>query len=117
LIEGQFRDLERVGLVTRDEPGAEEQSHWSAVGEGVVFEIPDEIERQTVAQQLTTVMLLPYVDLPHGWVADAEPRLKPASTPADRLLNARFTVTPDELRRFQEGLERLLEVVAAELEG
>jgi hypothetical protein len=59
-IQGHLRD-QRVGLVTRDEPGAEEQSHWSAVGEGVVL--------------------------------------------------------PDELRRFQEELDRLPEVVAAELEG
>ena len=54
-------------------------------------------------------MLLNYVDLPRRWIADEGPRLKLEWVRAAGVLNARVTVTPDELRGIQEGLERLLE--------
>lgn len=54
-------------------------------------------------------MLLNYVDLPRRWVSDEEPRLELDWVRAAGLLNARVTVTPDELRGIQAELERLLE--------
>jgi hypothetical protein len=54
-------------------------------------------------------MLLRYVDLPRRWVAEDEPRLALDWARAAGLFNARVTLTPDELRGLQEGLERLLE--------
>jgi hypothetical protein len=54
-------------------------------------------------------MLLNYVDLPRRWVADEESRLELDWVRAAGLLNARVTVTPDELRGIQAELERLLE--------
>jgi hypothetical protein len=54
-------------------------------------------------------MLLNYVDLPRRLVSDEEPRLELDWVRAAGLLNARVTVTPDELRGIQAELERLLE--------
>jgi hypothetical protein len=54
-------------------------------------------------------MMLNFVDLPRRWVADDEPRLNLDWARASGLFNARLTVTPDELRNLQEGLERLVE--------
>jgi len=102
-IEGHLEALERFGLVARQE------SRWSAVAKGFVFEIPDDPEGQAAARKLSSVMMLNYVDLPRRWVADDEPRLKLDWARASGLFNARLTVTPDELRNLQEGLERLVE--------
>ncbi len=102
--EAHLEELERVGLVTRDDDG-----RWSTIGKGFVFEIPDDPEGQAAARELTNVMLLSYVDLPRRWVADDEPRLALDWVRAAGLFNARVTLTPDELRSVQEDLERLLE--------
>jgi Helix-turn-helix domain len=101
-IEEHLGALEAFGLVTHGD-------RWAAVGKGFVFEIPGEPEGQAAARQLSRVMLLQYVDLPRDWVADDEPRLGPEWARAAGVLNAGVTVTPDELRGLQEGLERLLE--------
>jgi hypothetical protein len=103
VIEGHLDELERTGLVTRNEPG------WSAVGSGFVFEIPDDPDGEEAARQLTGVMLLHYADLPRRWVADEEPRLTLDWVRAAGSLNARVAVTPEELRGMQQALERLLE--------
>lgn len=103
VIEGHLDELEQVGLVTRDE------REWSAVGKGLVFEIPDDPVGQAAGRELTGVMLLQYVDLPRRWVADEEDRLTLDWLRAAGLFNARVTVTPDELRGIQDALERLLE--------
>jgi DNA-binding transcriptional ArsR family regulator len=58
---------------------AEEDDSWSAVTKGLVFEIPDDPEGQA------------------EWVRAAG------------VINSRVTLTPDELRGLQEGLEGLLE--------
>ena len=101
-IEEHLRALEASGLATRGD-------RWEAVGKGFVFEIPDEPEGQAAARELSRVMLLQYVDLPRRWVAEDEPRLELDWARAAGLFNARVTVTPDELRGLQEGLEQLLE--------
>jgi DNA-binding transcriptional ArsR family regulator len=97
-----LRELEASGLVTGGD-------RWEAVGKGFVFEIPEEPEGQEAARELSRVMLLQYVDLPRRWVAEDEPRLALDWARAAGLFNARVTVSPDELRELQEGLERLLE--------
>jgi DNA-binding transcriptional ArsR family regulator len=109
-IEGHLQELATFGLVSRRAPASDiERSRWSAVGKGFVFEIPDDPEGQAAARSLGKAMLLHYVDLPRRWVADEEPRLALDWVRAAGLLNARVTVTPDELRGIQEALERLLE--------
>lgn len=98
-----LEELEQFGLVTR------RAGRWEAVAKGFVFEIPDDSEGQAAARKLSSVMMLNYVDLPRRWVADEEPRLQLDWARAAGLFNARLTVTPDELRDLQEGLERLVE--------
>jgi DNA-binding transcriptional ArsR family regulator len=102
-VETHLEELGRFGLATSRE------GRWEAVAKGFVFEIPDDPEGQAAARQLSNVMMLSYVDLPRRWVADDEPRLKLDWARAAGLFNARLTVTPDELRGLQEGLERLVE--------
>jgi hypothetical protein len=102
-----LEELERFGFVARVEVAGE--SGWKAVAKGFVFEIPDDPEGQAAARQLSNVMMESYVDLPRRWIAEDEPRLELDSARAAGLFNARVTVTPDELRGLQNGLERLLE--------
>lgn len=97
-------ELERLGLV-----GRADAERWHAVAKGFVFEIPDDPDGQAAARRLSNVMYLNYADLPRRWVANDEPRLELDWARAAGLFNARLTVTPDELRRIQEDLERLLE--------
>lgn len=109
-IEEHLQELARFGLAAcRGLVSDTDGSRWSALGKGFVFEIPDDPEGQAAARSLGNSMLLHYVDLPRRWVADEEPRLELDWVRAAGLLNARVTATPDELRRIQEGLERLLE--------
>jgi DNA-binding transcriptional ArsR family regulator len=103
-LEDHLRELERFGLVSRDE-----DARWEAVAKGIVFEIPEDPEGQAAARQLANVMLLNYADEPRRWVADDEPRLELDWVRAAGMLNARVGVTPDELRGLQQDLERLLE--------
>jgi pimeloyl-ACP methyl ester carboxylesterase/DNA-binding transcriptional ArsR family regulator len=103
-VQESLHELEHFGLVTHaDETG------WGAVAKGFVFEIPDDLEGQAAARELSNAMLLRYVDLPRQWIADHEPQLDLAWIQATGLTNARVVVTPDELRGLQEGLEGLLE--------
>jgi hypothetical protein len=104
-VEAQLAELERFELVSR---GAG-SDRWEAVAKGFIFEIPYDPEGQAAARQLSNVMLLTYVDLPKRWVSEEEPRLELDRVRAAGLFNARVTVTSDELRGIQEGLERLLE--------
>jgi DNA-binding transcriptional ArsR family regulator len=104
---GELEELERFGFVERVEVAGE--SGWKAVAKGFVFEIPDDPEGQAAARRLSNVMMERYVDLPRSWIADDEPRLELDWARAAGLFNARVTVTPDELRGLQDGLERLLE--------
>lgn len=96
-----LEELERLGFVTR------EGDHWSVVGKGIFFEIPDEPERQAAARELTQVMLLHYEGLPRRWVEESEPSLSVDWARAAGMFNARVTLTPVELTHLQEELERL----------
>jgi DNA-binding transcriptional ArsR family regulator len=102
-VRSHLRELETFGLVSRD------GERWHVVGKGFVFEIPDDREGQAAARKLSTVMMLRYADLPRRWIEDSEPDLELEWVRAAGLFNARMSVTPDELRGIQEGLEHLLE--------
>ena len=103
----ELEELERFGFVEGAEVAGE--SGWKAVAKGFVFEIPDDPEGQAAARQLSNVMMERYVDLPRSWIAADEPRLELDWARAAGLFNARVTVTADELRGLQDGLERLME--------
>lgn len=102
-VRTHLRELETFGLVSQA------GERWQAVAKGFVFEIPEDGEGQAAARRLSTVMMLGHADLTRRWVEDSEPRLELEWVRAAGLFNARTSVTPDELRRIQEGLEHLLE--------
>ena len=109
-IRDHLEALEAVGLVECQQHDADpEESRWSAVGRGFVFEIPEDPAGQAAARQLSNAMLLHYVDLPRQWVAEVEPQLELEWARPAGLLNTRVVVTPNELRDLQVALERLLE--------
>jgi DNA-binding transcriptional ArsR family regulator len=102
--------LEEVGLVERHERGVEEElTTWTAIGKGVVFEIPEGADGQGAARQLSKTMLLQYIDLPQRWVSDEEPHLTLEWARAAGSLNVRLLLTPEELRDIQAEFERVLE--------
>jgi DNA-binding transcriptional ArsR family regulator len=99
-----LRTLADAGLIDRDEDG-----EWSTEARGIYFEIPDEPEAQRAARELSNTMLVKYASPPAEWVRSVEPQLDVAWARAAGLFNARPELAPDELRRLQEDLERLLE--------
>jgi hypothetical protein len=105
-----LEELERLGFVTRD------GDHWSAVGSGIYFEIPEDPAGQAAARALTKVMLLREADRPNRWVEHDEPKLTVDWARASGMFNARVRLTADELRDVQEDLERLLAPFTARAE-
>ena len=103
----QLRHLADAGLIDRDATGA-----WSTEARGIYFEIPDEPEAQRAARDLSNTMLAKYASLPSEWVSRVEPLLDVTWARAAGLFNTRVELAPDELRRLQEDLERLLEPFA-----
>jgi predicted transcriptional regulator len=103
----QLRQLADVGLIQQDATGK-----WSTEARGIYFEIPDEPEAQRAARDLSNTMLVKYASLPSEWVRRVEPLLDVTWARAAGLFNARVELAPDELRRLQEDLERLLEPFA-----
>ncbi len=99
-----FAQLAAAGLIEQDAAGK-----WSTEARGIYFEIPDEPEAQRAARELSNTMLVKYESLPSDWVRQIEPQLDVTWARAAGLFNARVELTPDELRRLQEDLERLLE--------
>ena len=99
-----LRALSAAGLIEQDAAG-----DWSTEARGIYFEIPDEREAQRAARELSNTMLVKYGSIPSEWVSHIEPRLDVAWARAAGLFNARTELTPDELRRLQEDLERLLQ--------
>jgi DNA-binding transcriptional ArsR family regulator len=89
-----------------------EDRKWRAAGRGFVFEMPDDPEGQEAARQLANAVLLRYVDLPRRWLEDDEPRLPVDWLRASGAFNARMSLTSDELRELQAGLELLIEPYA-----
>jgi len=105
--ESQLRQLAEAGLIDRDAAG-----RWNTEARGIYFEIPDEPEAQRAARELSNTMLVKYASLPVEWVRRIEPLLDVTWARAAGLFNARVELTPDELRRLQGDLERLLEQFA-----
>jgi DNA-binding transcriptional ArsR family regulator len=103
-IRGHLQELETFGLVK----STEADDSWSAVAKGLFLEIPDDPEGQAAARQLSNMMLSRSGDLPARWAAEDEPRLGSEWIRAAGVINSRVTLTPDELRSLQEGLEQLL---------
>jgi len=102
-----LRQLADAGLIDQDADG-----RWSTEARGVYFELPDEPEAQRAARELSNTMLLKYATLPSEWVRRVEPLLDVAWVRAAGLFNARVELAPDELRRLQADVERLLEPFA-----
>jgi DNA-binding transcriptional ArsR family regulator len=100
----QLRKLADAGLIDQDATG-----RWSTEARGIYFEIPDEPEAQRAARDLSNTMLSKYASLPSEWVRQVEPLLDVTWARAAGLFNTRVVLAPDELRRLQEDLERLLE--------
>jgi DNA-binding transcriptional ArsR family regulator len=105
-VEAALAEFEACGLAVA------EDGKWCAAGRGFVFEMPNEPEGQEAARQLANAVLLQYVDLPRRWLEDDEPRLPVDWLRASGAFNARMSLTPDELREFQAGLELLIEPYA-----
>ena len=101
--ERQLEELETFGLVERD------GERWAAIAKGFAFEIPDDGEGETAARQLSNSIMSSSLDVPKGWLADAEPRLEPDWVRAAGLFNARVLITSEELRDLQQRLEQLVE--------
>jgi DNA-binding transcriptional ArsR family regulator len=99
-----LQQLAEAGLIDRDDSGS-----WSTEARGIYFEIPDEPTAQQAARELSNTMLLRYGSIPSEWVRHVEPLLDVSWARAAGLFNARTELTPEELRRLQEDLERLLE--------
>jgi DNA-binding transcriptional ArsR family regulator len=105
-VEAALAEFEACGLAVA------EDGEWRAAGRGFVFEMPDDPEGQEAARQLANAVLLQYVDLPRRWLEADEPRLPVDWLRASGAFNARFALTPDELRELQAGLEVLIEPYA-----
>jgi DNA-binding transcriptional ArsR family regulator len=100
----QLRQLADAGLIDQDATG-----RWSTEARGIYFEIPDEPEAQRAARDLSNTMLTKYASGPSDWARQVEPLLDVTWARAAGLFNTRVELAPDELRRLQEDLERLLE--------
>jgi hypothetical protein len=105
-VEAALEEFEACGLAVA------EDGEWRTAGRGFVFEMPDDPEGQAAAQQLANAVLLQYVDLPRRWLQDDDPRLPVDWLRASGAFNARMSLTPDELRELQAGLEVLIEPYA-----
>jgi hypothetical protein len=102
--DSSLEELEGLGLARHIGDG-----RWEALGKGFVFEVPDDPEGESAARQLSLTVMRSTGDLPERWIAEEEPRLEPEWAKASGLFNARVTLTAEELRGLQEGLERLVE--------
>jgi hypothetical protein len=102
-VQAMLDVLADVGLVTAD------GERWSAVGRGLLFSVPDDPDGQRAARRLAAVMMLRNEGVPRLWATEHEPRLDPAWFQATGMLNARLTMTTDELIDLQEQIEHLIE--------
>ena len=100
----ELRRLGEAGFIDLDAGG-----NWSTKARGLYFEIPDEPEAQRAARDLSNTMLVRYASLPSEWVQRIEPRLDVTRARAAGLFNARLELLPEEVERFQQDLEALLE--------
>jgi DNA-binding transcriptional ArsR family regulator len=110
-VEAALAEFEACGLADA------EDGEWRAAGRGFVFELPDDPEGQEAARRLANAVLRQNFDLPRRWLEDDEPRLSVDWLRASGAFNARFELTPDELRELQAGLEVLIEPYATRTEA
>jgi hypothetical protein len=110
-VEAALTEFEACGLAVA------EGGEWRTAGRGFVFEMPDDPKGQEAARQLANAVLLQYVDMPRRWLEDDEPRLPVDWLRASGAFNARMSLTPDELRELQAGLEVLIEAYATRNEA
>jgi DNA-binding transcriptional ArsR family regulator len=103
-LSSELGQLGEAGLIDQDSSGK-----WSTEARGIYVEIPDEPQAQRAARDLSNTMLAKYASLPTEWARRVEPLLDVAWARAAGLFNTRVELAPDELRRLQEDLERLLE--------
>jgi hypothetical protein len=96
--------LAEVGLVT-----SESGDRWSAVGRGLLLEVPEDPEGERAARKLANIIMLRNADIPRRWAAQDEPHLDRTWFRSAGALNARLTMTPAELDDFQQQIERLIE--------
>jgi len=82
---------------------------WSAVGRGLLLEVPDDPEGELAARKLASIIMLRNADIPRRWAADDEPHLDRAWFRSAGALHARLTMTPTELDELQQQIERLIE--------
>lgn len=106
-VEEHLRALESIGLVESETDGRD--TRWSPAAKGIYFEIPDDLEAQRAARELSNVMLAKYAELPFAWLREQEPILELEWARAAGLLNARVEMTPAEASGLQQELERVLE--------
>ena len=107
-VDDHLRELESLGFVEKT-VGEDGEVRWTTEARGIYFEIPKEPAGQLAARQLSKLMMTQSVELPALWADSEEPKLDLEWARAAGLFNARVELTSDELRRIQEGLERLLE--------
>jgi DNA-binding MarR family transcriptional regulator len=107
-VDDHLRELESVGFVEKT-AGEDGEVRWTTEAKGIYFEIPDEPAGQLAARQLGKTMMTKYAELPASWAGREEAKLDLEWARAAGMFNARVELTPDELRRIQDGLERLLE--------
>ena len=107
-VDDHLRELESVGFVEKA-AGEDGEFRWTTEAKGIYFEIPDEAEGQVAARQLSKMMMTRYAEAPASWASSEEPKLDLEWARAAGMFNARLDLAPDELRRVQEELERLLE--------
>jgi predicted transcriptional regulator len=110
-VEAALAEFEACGLALAHD------REWRAAGRGFVFEMPDDPEGQDAARKLANAVLRQNVDLPRRWLDDDEPRLSVDWLRASGAFNARFALTPEELRELQAGLEVLIEPYATRTEA
>jgi DNA-binding transcriptional ArsR family regulator len=103
-VTGMLAILADAGLVT-----SEGGDRWSAVGRGLLLEVPDDPEGEQAARKLAGIIMLRNDDIPRRWLADDEPHLDLAWFRSAGALNARLTMTPPELEDLQQQIERLME--------
>jgi DNA-binding transcriptional ArsR family regulator len=88
----------------------ERNGSWVAAGRGVFLPAAlEDAEASAAARALGVVMLRAVAGVPQRWLDEVEPALDPVWAGAAGLFNAGVVLTPGELERVQQELERVLE--------
>jgi hypothetical protein len=101
-VRAALEDFAACGLASK------EAANWRAAGSGFVFEIPEDPEGQVAGRLLANAAVRYHEDLPHRWLRDEEPRLSLEWLRAAGVFHSRLVLTPEELRKVQAGVERVI---------